>query len=221
MTLGFIRGGLLTASALFAFSSVGQAETLAVQNTHAKAQRVLPKGTDRSLDILYDQTSNDSGSGTFSQNIGDGQSSAAADDFTVPAETRWTVQEVDVLGKYFNGYGPADSVEVVFYKAKGHKPGKLIAQAEVVPASDNNGSFTLQLAQPVKLKPGHYWLSVVANMDFVGGAGEWQWENQTTTEGDPAVWQGPGGKCTTWKVQSKCFGSAVGDQMFTLKGNAK
>jgi len=34
----------------------------------------------------------------------------------------------------------------------------------------------------VKLKPGHYWLSVVAN----AGDGEWFWENQTTgtIEGD-------------------------------------
>lgn len=77
----------------------------------------------------------------------------------------------------------------------------------------------------MKLKPGHYWLSVVANAS--AGDGEWFWENQTlgTTEGDPAVWQNPGNGwntgCTSWTVESQCTSTPLGDHMFVLRGDGQ
>jgi hypothetical protein len=101
--------------------------------------------------------------------------------------------------------------------------GKAIAELDNLNGADNNGSFAITLGgKGVKLRSGHYWVSVVAKMSTLGV--EWTWENQAagTTEGDPAMWENPGGDtCTTWTAESECFGGPIGDQVFTLKGKAK
>jgi hypothetical protein len=214
MALHSTRVGLLACTALL---------TVCVAPGFAAAHRA----TDRSLTVLYDQTSNPSGSTyTNSQNFGTGNSNstAAADDFVVPDGQTWIVKEVDVPGLYFNGSGPATSESVTFFKDKNGTVGKTVAELDNLNGADDNGSFAITLGNKgVKLRSGHYWVSVVANLSFEAG-GEWRWENQATgtTEGDPAMWQNPGGTtCTTWTAESVCFGGPIGDQMFTLKGKAK
>lgn len=231
MALGITRGGFMAASALLFLSAPGQAAPVqhpALQSPHAKAAHHLRRDAgDRKLIVLYDQTGHDAGFGTVSQNFGDEFDSQAADDFTVPDGTGWTIKEVDAIGAYFNGSGPAPTVDVVISRDKKHRPGKVLASATVVPASDDSGTFVLKLpGKGVKLKSGHYWVSVVVNMDFVG-FGEWAWENQTlgSHQGDPAVWQNPqdgfGSGCTTWTAESECVPTPTGDHMFVLKGKAK
>jgi hypothetical protein len=67
----------------------------------------------------------------------------------------------------------------------------------------------------VKLKGGKtYWVSVQANIDFLGGAGEWGWELSLDTNGNPAVWQAPGSDCPTWCQLDS-------DLMFAVKGKDK
>ena len=68
---------------------------------------------------FYDQTDNGSvGTGSVSQNFetaNDAFDNQVADDFVVPAGQTWTIQQVNVTGSYFNGNGPATSVNVFFY----------------------------------------------------------------------------------------------------------
>jgi hypothetical protein len=230
MTVTSTTAVFLTGVSILAMSVVPGLATgahPAIETMHGIAHGSAHKTSDRTLDVLYDQTSNPSGGGTLSQGMGSVYTSRAADDFTVPADTHWTIREIDVTGSYLNGAGSAPSVEVTVYKNKHHKPGMSKFDVAVVPASDDNGSFTLTLGENgIRLDPGHYWLSIVANMDF-DGFGEWFWQNQTpgTIEGDPAVWENPmdglDSGCTTWTVESKCGGSPAGDQMFVLKGNAE
>ena len=225
----FIRASILAGVSVLAVSAAPAFAASThpnIQTTQAKAHGAARKGTDRTLSVLYDQTSNPSGSYISSQNFGSGNTSntAAADDFVVPEGQTWIVKEVDIPGVYFNGSGPAKSESVTFFKDKHAKVGKIVDDLEGLHGTDDFGSFAITLGEKgVKLKSGHYWVSVVTNMDFSGG-GEWGWENQTpgTTEGDPAMWENPGGtKCQTWTAESVCFGASVGDQMFTLKGKAK
>ena len=50
-----------------------------------------------------------------------------ADDFVVPGDVSWTINTVDVAGEYFNGPGPANSVNVSFYANGGNnRPGSLL-----------------------------------------------------------------------------------------------
>lgn len=214
------KKSVFTFAALLLCSTAYAATNITIQHTGA-AHRVSHSAGNRSLSVLYDQTSNDSGGGTFSQNTGNAAASQAADDFTVPDGTHWVIQEVDALGPFFNGV--ASSVQVTISTNKHNKPTRILYDAAITP--QGNAEFVLDLGKGVKLKPGHYWLSVVANAD--SGDGQWYWENQTlgTTEGDPAVWQNPGNAwntgCTKWTVESKCTANPVGDHMFVLKGTAK
>jgi len=211
---------VFTFAALLLSSTAYAATTIAIQHAGA-AQHVSPSAGNRSLNVLYDQTSNDSGGGTSSQLFGGTQSTQAADDFTVPAGTRWKIQEVDALGAFFNG--TATSAQVTIYTEKNHKPHRVVYDGTIILGS-HGGELVLSLGRGVKLKPGHYWLSVFANADF--SEGQWYWQNQTlgTTEGDPAVWQNPGDGwgtgCTSWTVESQCTNSPAGDHMFVLKGRA-
>jgi hypothetical protein len=221
MHLSFCAG-LLAGVTIAAFS----ATSVLAAPTHFNfshtdvVHRVSHSAGNRSLSVLYDQTSNDSGGGTFSQNTIDPTASQAADDFTVPDGTHWVIQEVDALGPY-NGH--LSGVQVTIYAGKHHKPHRTVYNAVIQPSG--SGEFVLDLGNGVKLKPGHYWLSVVVIAD--SGDGQWFWENQTlgTTEGDPAIWQNPqdgwGTGCTSWKVESKCTSTPAGDHMFVLRGYAK
>jgi hypothetical protein len=178
---------------------------------------------------LYDQTGNDSGVGIVSDNFDSGSfdsyDNQGADDFVVPTGHKWTVKEVDAPGVYFNGFGPADAVNVFFFKDRHGLPGKLVAEIDNAKFADSSGSFTVSLGTSApKLKNGHYFVSVQANMNFVGGQGEWGWETTTVQTGDPAAFMSAGGfGCTTWGVMTSCIGSygEGPDFMFALQGKDK
>src|SRR5256885_1665053 len=74
--------------------------------------------------VLYNQNSN-FGYAIDSQNFSGSSSSltsAAADDFVIPAGQKWKVTEVDVAGVYYNGSGPAKSEVVTFYTNQKGRP---------------------------------------------------------------------------------------------------
>jgi hypothetical protein len=181
--------------------------------------------------VLYSQNSN-FGYGIVSQNFTSGSfgtvyNAAGADDFVVPAGAKWKVKTVDVTGVYFNGSGPANSEVITFYKNKKGHPGKIAGaglDSYVVNCADNFGSFSCAIPA-TKLAGGTtgktYWVSVVVNMPFVTGQGEWGWVQNTTIHGNEGNWENPGGGfgtgCNTWGPNSQCLGLA-GDYAFDLKG---
>jgi hypothetical protein len=184
--------------------------------------------------ILHDQNGDDAGIYAVSQNFQstfDAYDCQAADDFTVPADSKWMVKEIDISGHYFDGLGLARNENVTVYKDKSGLPGKPVAYFnEIAGVDDGLGNFVLTLPDKgVRLKPGTYWLSVQVNMDY-GVGGEWGWERTSVQDGNPAAWQNPGGGfqrgCATWGVETECLGFAPGadtddnDNMFTLKGKA-
>ena len=218
---------LLASAAVLALSISGAASA-----SPARPSATSPKGTyahqtifktPRGSVTLYDQNSNDSGTGVVSDNFDSGSfpsySDQAADDFTVPAGHRWFVSEVDVSGVYFNGPGPADGVNVFFFKDKDGMPGKLVKEIDGASFTDSGGSFSIKTGK-VKLKAGNYWISVQADMNFAGGFGEWGWEVNTVQNANLAAWQNPGGGfavCPVWDTLENCLGYGP-DLMFALKG---
>jgi len=169
--------------------------------------------------VLWNQNSN-FGQGVFSDSSGMDEQ-AAADDFIVPSGQTWRVAEVDVTGVYFNGSGPASSVAVTFYANKKGKPSRAYRGPFTLGCTDNDGSFQCILPKPVKVPSGTWWVSVVANCDFQT-CGEWGWTENTTVQGNEAVWENPGGNgtCTTWKPLHVCFGGQPADLAFDLVGKA-
>jgi hypothetical protein len=183
--------------------------------------------TDRTLVSLYNQNNHPQGFGISSQNfepVNDAYDAAGADDFKVKAGQTWKVKEVDVTGFYFNGAGPADSETVTFYQDAGGLPGAVKKTYKNVAGTDDGaGSFVITLPKPLRLTQGHYWVSVVINMNFDPG-GQWAWMTRTASKGTEAAWQNPGDGfgtgCTTWGNMFACAGDGQSgtDFLFALFG---
>jgi len=175
--------------------------------------------------LLYDQTNNPGTDSITSQNFeaaNNAFDSFAADDFTVPAGG-WLIDEVFVQGVYFNGAGPAASVNVFFYADNGTVPGTAIASYLSLAMIDSSGDFTIALPAPLALAPGNYWVGVQANMSFAQG-GQWGWTERTVLSFDPSAWINPGGgfgtACTAnWGARvATCGVGTQPDLIYSLSG---
>jgi hypothetical protein len=148
----------------------------------------------------------------------DAQSAA---DFKVKKGKTCVASGLNVTGQYFNGSGPADSVDVTFYKDAGGVPGAVVKAYSAL-AYTNGASFNITFPSKAKLK-GKNWVSPVANMSF-GVGGEWGWEVQSEVAGGTeGMWQNPGGGfgiCPSWDTITNCIG-VTGDFMFSLNGKLK
>jgi hypothetical protein len=177
--------------------------------------------------VLYNQNSETNYAYVNSQNYISGDPAdddQAVDDFIVPSGTTWKVTEVDVTG-CCSGTSPITE-NVYFYRDNNGAPGKPARHGSFTNLSGTgNPSFAISLGKGVKLKAGHYWVSVVANCVSADGCG-WGWGERSTITNDPALWQNPGNGqgtgCTTWTILETCLGNAyAGDFMFELQGRSK
>jgi hypothetical protein len=228
---------VLALSAGTAFAGAAHPALSAKATTGFHAQ--MPK---RDATTLYDQNINDNGIGIISQNFEtsfDAYDSQGADDFTVPSGHTWLIKDVVASGTYFNGPGPAESYNVIFYKEAAGPAGTCCKKAAAIclnePYTDPSGLGSPDVdvspcnpAAPgggpkgVKLKSGTYFVSVQANMSF-GVGGEWAWNTNNTVTGNASQWQNPGDGfatgCTTYTTTTTCIASGEGgDFSFALLG---
>lgn len=184
--------------------------------------------------VLYDQTDNPGTNAVTSQNFEieyDAYDAQAADDFEVPAGETWTIDTVEVAGRYDRGTGPADSVNVFIYQDSGSLPATPVftQTANFYSPGPNQGDFIIPLDAPVTLQEGRYWLSVQANLDYMGGGGgQWFWRERWVRSFTEAAWRNPGGgfrtpgSCLEWGPRaSTCFREIPApqrDQVFRLSG---
>jgi subtilisin-like proprotein convertase family protein len=180
-----------------------------------------------SLALLYDQTDNPSAAATSSQNFEasfDPFDDAVADDFIVPAGEIWTINQVNVSGVYFNGAGPANSVNVTFYPDAATLPGSAEYTASNLAVVDTAGNFVINLTTPAMIPAGTHWVSVQANMDF-GVGGQWGWLDRTTISNSGAAWINPGGGfgagCSpNFGRKTTCVAGSDPDNIFQLLGTS-
>ena len=126
-----------------------------------------------------------------------------ADDFTV-TDNGWEIQSVEARGAYFNGAGPADSVNVYIVGVSGSLPDTTNLSAGSIFALENasytdigSGDFEIPLVPDgtpgIYLPPGTYFLVVQANM-AAGAGGQWGWTlsasgpNSGTAVGFESAW---------------------------------
>ena len=186
----------------------------------------LPSSPDA---VLYDQINSPASFNVTSQDFetaNNASDSFAADDFVVPAGQTWTVNQVEVVGSYFNGAGPAASVNIAFYANTGSNlPGSPVAGCSYLGAAYSGGAnFNVTLPTACVLSSGTYWVSVQSRQDFAP-AGQWGWNNRLAAANNGAAWQNPGNGfstgCTTWGRKTTCLPSQDGpDQLFRLSGTA-
>ena len=148
----------------------------------------------------------------------------AADDFEVPAATIWKIESVSVIGRTEVGSFP-DSFNVTFYSNTGSNLPGTVIRTENITLATGASSPTLQLATPVLLTTGKYWVSVQAVMNITSGQWFWDTYSDATTLGAPFAWKNPGNgfatPCNTdWKTASICFAAQLKDLKFSLNGEA-
>lgn len=218
---------LLTCASVIALcaGSASTAEIVAAHNPTRTNWFAWP----RDAKILWKQYSNDAGEHINSTNLTSGESSVynnqAADDFVIPKGSSWRITGVDMPGAYFDGNGPASSENVTFYKDKRGMPGAAVKNGTFDNLNGSGGpNFSIVLpGKGLKLNAGHYWVSVVANMDFPT-SGLWGPEVSTVQHSHQAMWQNPPdgyGVCPTWGTIEKCLGVSGPDLMFDLRGRSK
>ncbi len=215
--------GFKTRIGSFKFPSCGQSPPPAV--TPSPTATSQPGAA-----ILYDQYNSDHDNLiTNSQNFEpafDSFDDQTADDFVVPAGHTWNVSQVEVAGGYFNGAGPASSVNVFIYanNPATNLPGTLVfSQLNILyAAGPARGDFVIPLSPAATLAPGTYWLSVQANMSF-NPNGQWGWTDRLVGANNPAAWIQPGNGfatgCTNWGRRGTCvFDPTAPDKVFRLRG---
>lgn len=209
----------VAAVALVAASALAGQASAAGHQAGAAHKGSVQSALHVSKKACYSNTTGDTGTGITSANYSDqtGIDAAGAADFKV--KKKCTIQDIQTVGVYYNGSGPADSVNVYIYKASKGVPGKVVASGKNLKYTDATGvgSLGVSLKKAVTLKKGSYFVSVVANMTFSIG-GQWGWEVSSNQPGNPDLWQNPddgfGTGCTTWQPLT-CIGY-TGDWMVTL-----
>src|SRR6266850_7899249 len=181
------------------------------------------------ISVLYDQTSTPSAIATGSQNFepaNDAFDDQAADDFVVPGGQSWSIQQVNVGGVYFNGVGPANSVNVVFYADSATLPGSAECTYTNIPFGGLGANFNITLPVACLLSAGTHWVSVQANMNFTPN-GQWGWTDRSPQSNSGAAWRNPGGgfaqpTCTpNYGRRTTCVGDPTApDQIFQILGDA-
>ncbi len=145
-----------------------------------------------------------------------GINSRAIANFTVTKKC--IVNMVSTVGQYYDGAGPADSVDVTFYKNQGGRPTKIVNEQDNLSYNDTTGLGSLTaFLDPVTLKKGSYFVSFVANMTLSQG-GQWGWELTSNQVGPMDQWENQGGEfgvCPTWGDVLTCTGYG-NDFMVTL-----
>ena len=179
-----------------------------------------------SFAVLYDQTANVNANAT-SQNFEaayNAYDNQAADDFVVTAGSGWNVTTVFAPGTYSTTHGTPASMRVTFFADAGGFPGATICDFPALAFTEApTGAFTIALPGGCVLSAGTKWVSVVANLNFGGGGGQWFWSTRTVLTGNPSRWQNPGGGfntgCSTWGTRTTCLsGQTDPDMAFRLDG---
>lgn len=218
VALCLAAGWMLVASVPSLLASPGHHPTLTGSSSvGAGSPRAANAPSRTPLTILYNQYDNPGGVSLVSQNfeaVYDAYDARAADDFNVPANTSWTIQQVNVQGLYFNGNGPADSFSVFIYTDSGGKPADPpnVSRTNMSYTLNGTDQFQITINPPINIAASpsgqHLWIAVQANLDFAAG-GEWGWTDRVVQSNDPAAWENPGGGfgvCPAWDVLDNCFG---------------
>ena len=219
------KAALLAAASIVALCASGAsaAGMPEVASSGVVRPLLIPNGAK----LLWNQNSDDAGNYVNSQNYSSSffnYDDQAADDFVIPKGRTWRITEVDVTGRSYSGSGPASSENVIFYSDLKGMPGEPVTNGTFSNLNGTRGpSFELVLpGRGLKLKAGHYWVSVAANADY-HPYGQWSWEVSSVQHGDQAMWQNPWGGfglCEGWETLENCFHQGP-DLMFDLRGTSR
>jgi len=217
-----MRGFLAVAAILFVVTAVSAEMTTTGQVAGSQA----PNWPDQST--LYDQTANATFNLSSCQDFEaayDAYDAEGADDFVVTWADGWMVEQVGIIAGYWNGAGPANSIDVVFYDDAAGMPGSTVAGCSFMNngyTDDGSSNFLMDFSgTPCYLPAGTYWVGIQGNVDFATG-GQFGWGLESVQTGAGGVWRNPldgfGSGCTSWTPRGNCSTIADPDYSFVILG---
>jgi hypothetical protein len=169
-------------------------------------------------EILWDQFGTP-GTGAFSQNVSSipNLTSLAADDFFIPGDEIWTINQVNARGYYIPEGDAPTTLNVNFFIPSLSIPSlpeadPFVSRLNIHFTDDGSGNFTIPLGDDVILSSGQYWVSVQVNLDtgFDLTTGSltngWFWASSLDSiiPTGPGAWKNPGNQfssdATEWTV---------------------
>jgi hypothetical protein len=198
-------------AAATAFAGTASAHNAGSAVTHHAVTAAKAAPAKKGTCYTNNDPSGDTGVGIASENDSDdsGVDSQGAVDFTV--KKKCVVGTVQTTAVYYNGSGPANSVNVIIYKNTKNKPGKVVKEVDNLKYTDSTGLGSLGVKlgkKAITLKKGKYFVTVVANMTFSTG-GQWGWELTSNQVGKADQWENQGGEfgvCPSWGDVLSCTG---------------
>lgn len=141
--------------------------------------------------LVYSQFNNPGINFAYSQNFTDIKTSwLSADDFFIPKGQSWSLERVLAVGAESNLGSSYKSINVVFFADSAGKPGKILRVEKGLPPLDDTLSTNLyvRLASKLVLGAGHYWLSVIPDLNIYNpvfpSAQLWGWSTQVHRVGN-------------------------------------
>ncbi len=176
--------------------------------------------------VLHDQIDQLPSSAVWSVDFpGDNPFDAqAADDFTVPPGSSWTVRQVEWAAEWIPFPPSEPTANVTIYEDAGGVPSDPLfteTNLPIVPINDSDQSWRAPLPGGWPLGEGTYWCSVQANVP-VGS--EMLIKESRVARGAPSVWRNPGGgfdtHCSDWTPSIECVGQER-SLAFRINGDAE
>ncbi len=111
----------------------------------------------------------------------------AADDFTIPEGSSWSIERVLAFGNSTNSPALTNATIVIYEDDQGIPGEEIYNSGQIVPISDSgDANMNLMLPEEITLKSGNYWLSVYANESFSPGRKRWYWAARNVVIGKEA-----------------------------------
>lgn len=148
----------------------------------------------------------------------------AADDFYIPEGNSWVIDRIVAFGGS-RGTPEFSSVSVVIYENNNGVPGEEIyISEEITPTSDlSSPNLTIDLAEPLALNSGDYWISIYVNLAFFPGTNQWFWASEANNVGQVTQFRDQNNLFGTgaigWTPTSVAFGADPIDQTFQIFGD--
>jgi hypothetical protein len=121
--------------------------------------------------VLYDQAGAADGSAPAQnyQSLYDPYDSEAGDDFVVTDAAGWTISAFNFQVEFVGGTAGANTTyDIHVYADQNGLPGANVCDFPGAMGTLDAGETNLSVALPTpcQLGPGHYWVSLIANLDF-------------------------------------------------------
>ncbi len=164
----------------------------------------------------------------FFPDLRDGALAQIADDFTIPENAEWTIEQILAFGAKRNS--PSfDKVTTIIYKDNDGVPGEEVYNSgNIASIYGSNPDLNLLLPEAITLSSGTYWLSVYATLNFRPDATQWFWQSQSAQNGE--IGQEPyfrdnedlfGTGAVDWTPLSEALVRPPIDQIFQIFGSVE